>query len=512
MGPTLTDLFCGAGGSGLGARAAGFDLVIAANHWALAIETHAANFPATEHDLADISQVDPRRYPFTDVLWGSPECTNHSQARGVSRTSQSQPDLFGETLSDEAAERSRATMWDIPRFAEHHPYKAIIVENVVEASKWVMFPAWLHAMDLLGYEHQIVSLNSMHAPAIEAPRAPQSRDRIYIVFWRKGQRRPDVTPKPLAWCEACSKDVQAIQAWKNGRTVGKYRQQYIYVCTQGHQVEPYALPAAAAIDWSLPGLRIGDREKPLADKTRARIGEGIRKFWRPMTCEASGNAFVRTGPDGVATYARAWSGDQPTATLTSSETRALIVPYRNKSVARPIDEPMHTMTCIDSAALVVPVEGRTGKSAQLTSDPMRTMTTRSETAVAFVAELRGGSSTARAVSDPLAAVVASGNHHMLVRHNGDGRAKTGWQCTLTSEPARTLTTAGHQSLVSIEEEIDDATFRMLEPHEIQAAMAFSADYTVLGNRRERVRQLGNGVTPPAAEFLLRAIAASLDNG
>jgi DNA (cytosine-5)-methyltransferase 1 len=69
---------------------------------------------------------------------------------------------------------------------------------------------------------------------------------------------------------------------------------------------------------------------------------------------------------------------------------------------------------------------------------------------------------------------------------------------------------GHQSLVSIERQVEDATFRMLEPHEIQAAMAFGADYRVLGNRREKVRQLGNGVTPPAAEFLLGAVARSLD--
>jgi site-specific DNA-cytosine methylase len=58
--------------------------------------------------------------------------------------------------------------------------------------------------------------------------------------------------------------------------------------------------------------------------------------------------------------------------------------------------------------------------------------------------------------------------------------------------------------------VDDCSFRMLEPHEIQAAMAFHGDYRVLGNRRERVKQLGNAVTPPAAEFLLGAITAALD--
>lgn len=37
-------------------------------------------------------------------------------------------------LPDDAAVRSRATMWDVVRFAEHHLYRAIVVENVVEAA------------------------------------------------------------------------------------------------------------------------------------------------------------------------------------------------------------------------------------------------------------------------------------------------------------------------------------------------------------------------------------------
>ena len=59
---TITDLFCGAGGSGLGASVVpGVSLRTAVNHWALAVESHAANFPDTDHDCADISQADPRR-------------------------------------------------------------------------------------------------------------------------------------------------------------------------------------------------------------------------------------------------------------------------------------------------------------------------------------------------------------------------------------------------------------------------------------------------------------------
>jgi DNA (cytosine-5)-methyltransferase 1 len=537
---TLTDLFCGAGGSALGAHAVeAIDLRLAANHWQLAVDTHAENFPDADHLVADISQVDPRRVPRTDLLWASPECTNHSQAQGKKRVPFG-PDLFGETLPDAAAERSRATMWDVPRFAERHGYKAIVVENVVDAAKWVLFPAWLHAMDALGYDHQLVSLNSMHAEAAAAPRAPQSRDRLYVVFHRKGNRKPDVQPRPFAFCEVCDADVRAHQAWKNGRKVGRYRQQYLYVCDKGHVVEPYALPAASAIDWALPGERIGDRLRPLAPKTMQRIVAGLERYaGEAMTFEATGNTFARRGKDGRL-YPRAWPVSSPTATLTTTQTRALVVPmegregkqarsvmqamrtqtgraenalvvpYYGNGTASRATRPLPTQTSTDRHALVVPSGGTWNEDARHSDEPFRTLHTREAYGLAFIAELRGGHSDARSVREPLATVTASGNHHMLVRNNsskGDG----GEMCTPVVEPARTITTTGHQSLVGWVEavDVDDCTFRMLEPHEIQAAMAFHDDYAVLGNRRERVRQLGNAVTPPAAEFLLRGVTESL---
>jgi DNA (cytosine-5)-methyltransferase 1 len=52
-------------------------------------------------------------------------------------------------------------------------------------------------------------------------------------------------------------------------------------------------------------------------------------------------------------------------------------------------------------------------------------------------------------------------------------------------------------------------FRMLEPAEVIAAMAFPDTYVVLGNRREQVRMAGNAVTPPAARDLVAAVVESL---
>lgn len=96
---TVTDLFCGAGGSSTGAvMVPGVRVVMAANHWQLAVDTHQANHPTVDHDCADISQVDPRRYPTTDILWASPSCTNHSIAKGIKRQRQAEArrhDLLG---------------------------------------------------------------------------------------------------------------------------------------------------------------------------------------------------------------------------------------------------------------------------------------------------------------------------------------------------------------------------------------------------------------------------------
>jgi DNA (cytosine-5)-methyltransferase 1 len=117
----------------------------------------------------------------------TPECTNRSQAEGQRRAAASEPDLFGETLPSEAVERSRATTWEVPRFAEAmltrgHAARRSSSRTSSPPAKWIMWPAWLQAIDCLGYAHQVVCLDSRHAPAVSAPRARQSRDTLYVVY------------------------------------------------------------------------------------------------------------------------------------------------------------------------------------------------------------------------------------------------------------------------------------------------------------------------------------------
>jgi DNA (cytosine-5)-methyltransferase 1 len=61
-------------------------------------------------------------------------------------------------------------------------------------------------------------------------------------------------------------------------------------------VEPALRPAADIIDWSLTGTRIGDRKKPLADKTIHRIEQGIRRYWQPLLVPTEGRDGKRATP------------------------------------------------------------------------------------------------------------------------------------------------------------------------------------------------------------------------
>lgn len=568
---TVTDIFCGGGGSSTGmTQVAGVEVIMAANHWDLAVEVHNQNHPRSDHAAVDLHEENPAYFPKSDVLWASPECTKWSQASGGKYSSVSMeldlldllnPDLVEEDPETAIVQRSRLLMFDVLRFAEHHRYRAMVIENVVDiatnprfADAWAL---WRKGLRNLGYEFKVVSLNSMHAQAHGDP-APQSRDRLYIVCWLKGQKAPDIAKvmRPLAWCPSCQSVVESQQVWKNGKTVGKYRSQYVYAHTAcATVVEPGYLPAAAAIDWTLQGTRIGSRTKPLAEKTRRRIAAGIAKYWSPFHIEAGGNQYDAADPKHRSFgdpngYYRAWSTHDVLKTLHTAESKALVVPLEGRAGDRcsTTAHPLRTQTSRHLDALALPafvMDNNHNNRGRQVGEPLPTQTTATTKALIdaspFIAELRGGGSTARPVAEPAATFTASGNHHGLVmpyygssktaqpvdqpigtlttvdryalihRNNSGGAEMT----TPASEYLRTLTTAGHQSVLTpgdieaAEVHVDDCMFRMLEPHEVAAGMAFPSDYIWGGTRRERVKLAGNAVTPPAARDLMAAVVESL---
>lgn len=497
MSVTVTDLFCGAGGSSLGAIQAGARVVMAANHWETAIEVHQANHPDTAHDCADISQVDPRRYPRTDVLIASPECTNHSQARGVSRKKQD-PSLFDSP--DLAAERSRATMWDVPRFSEQMRYEAVVVENVVEAVKWVGWRAWLMAMTDMGYHHRVLSHNSMHHGV------PQSRDRIYVVFW-KGSKNPDLELEVDAWCPRDERWVKARQGWKPGRSVGRYRQQWEWVCVAcGAVCETVTEPAAKIIDWTLPTPRIGDRKRPLAEATRRRILAGLERFgWVPIITAGAGNGFERTPGN----RARPLTDPLPTQTATATHALGLppdfVVTNNPNNRARAVDEALATVTTSHNRhGLVVPL--RRNGTPQLTDEPLPTVTAGGNHHGLLMRNNTGGGEMVTPVTEPARTMTAAGNQSLLVPYYGQSQVRSVW------EPIGTIPTKDKYALLDPDQVVDDCGFRMLEPYEVAAAMAFPENYIPRDlPKKDQVRLAGNAVTPPVMTWILGRVLQALES-
>ncbi|NUB14133.1 hypothetical protein GAY28_16455 [Azospirillum brasilense] len=78
-------LFAGMGGACQGLEDAGFPVHLAVNHDEIAIAAHRALNPFTKHLQADIYEVDPLEATggrHVGNLWGSPDCTDHSVAKG----------------------------------------------------------------------------------------------------------------------------------------------------------------------------------------------------------------------------------------------------------------------------------------------------------------------------------------------------------------------------------------------------------------------------------------------
>ena len=362
------DWFCGAGGSSQGLHAIpGVHVARAANHWERAVETHASNFPTTDHYLGDIREAPVHRWPICDLFWASPECPQWSSARGKRRDYDNQPTLPGlEPERDEAADRSRALMDEVPQYlsgvaARGGRVLAGVVENVVEVRAWSEWSRWLDDIRRLGYDTRLIALNSMHAHAVATPRAPQSRDRLYLAYWHRSLgRAPDWDKwlRPAANCDSHGR-VDALQVFKRrGADMGRYRASYVYRCPHRgcRPVEPEVIPASAVIDPSLSALRIGDRARPLAAATMRRICAGAERYWQTSRGAPSPLMVPLEGRDGK--HARPATLPHRTQTARNetgiAQAPDLLVPYYGASSASPATTPVGTLTTRDRYGLAQP--------------------------------------------------------------------------------------------------------------------------------------------------------------
>jgi DNA (cytosine-5)-methyltransferase 1 len=172
------DLFCGAGGSSLGAAAAGVEIVAGFDVWPVAGSVYRANFPHARFypcDLATLMESDIRVIRDdlgpVDLLLASPPCTDHSPARGA------KPPSAGLDLP-----------WCVWAFARVFLPRWIVVENVVQMRRWHGYRALLHALMRLGYRVCVRILDAADFAV------PQRRKRLYVVCDREADP-PEIVPR-----------------------------------------------------------------------------------------------------------------------------------------------------------------------------------------------------------------------------------------------------------------------------------------------------------------------------
>jgi DNA (cytosine-5)-methyltransferase 1 len=172
------DLFCGAGGSSLGAAAAGVEIVAGFDIWDVAGRVYAANFPRARFYPCDLAALDESDIRGTygdlgdvDLILASPPCTDHSPARGA------RPPSVGLDLP-----------WCVWAFARVFLPRWIVVENVVQMRRWHGYRALLHALMRLGYRVCVRILDAADFAV------PQCRKRLYVVCDREAEP-PEIAPR-----------------------------------------------------------------------------------------------------------------------------------------------------------------------------------------------------------------------------------------------------------------------------------------------------------------------------
>lgn len=492
------DLFCGAGGTSLGAHMTGaVDLRLALNHWRKAIDTHSLNFPGVRHLNSRIEDASPTEVDECDLLFASPECTHFSKARGAAPTSDQQ----------------RAGANDVLPWIECHRPEFVVIENVTEFVDWgpiykqgpkkgqaipskkgVFFRRWVKEIEGMGYTVEWRELNAADFGAAT------SRCRLFIVA-RRGKR-------PIDWAKPshAKDDGEGLPLWRG---------------------------AIEVIDWSIPLPSVFARNRALADKTLLRIQKGLDRYVGPFITKYNGQTAkgdYRNPPL-----------NESLRTLDTSNRFGVVAPYittvnhgdSGGHRTRPITQHLPTITTRRGEAVVAPFLLSAGGCEITPRDggrPVPTILTRQGQAVAVpvIMSAQAGGGVKDPNVSPVPTITCKTGAQIAVpfvstfygtHQNGAGP---------DGEPLPTITTvARHAATLAMlgvpelpeprtdaERSLQDRMkelgvleigFRMLSNEELADAQGFPMYYKFCGTKKDVTRQIGNSVSPPVAKAITEAI-------
>lgn len=550
---TSIDGFCGIGGWTTAAGYVGIETKQALNHDEWAISVHHHNHPHTDHFLGDIRATKPSQHPRTPISTWSPACTEITDANNISTALNQSHQMC--LFEDEERERERlvaehqkrATMWDVIEFAAYHKYHMFAVENVVQVHRWPLFPMWCRDLRNLGYNLQMCYFNAMFFHNLngvdKAPYAPQSRDRWFCVATRVGNKQPDLDFRPLAPCPICEKSVRARQVWKNAKKQwGKYNESYFYTCPNGCkngkkpiQLTPYYYAGINGIDLNIPIKKIKNADRPISERTKARIMAGMEKYgWHPLMLNNFRDSDSQKYKSALIDPAFTATG---TRTMSVALPPAFIINRRGgeenqDNRVKPISDAIPALTAggVGVGVAILDLSYSHGNNDQnrvrdAGAEPCFTQTT-SGTLGMFMVEMYGNG-TVRDIADPVNTITAGGGktglcvNPIMTTYNGQHPV-----ITTGADPLATVTTVERHGMSIPDDEIDieEVYYRTLRSKyfvdgpdgtkvlksELRKIQGFEDSYDLFGTTEQITRGIGNAIHPGTGYWIIKRMAEALE--
>ena len=508
----VVDNFSGGGGASTGMELAlGAPVDIAVNHNADAIAMHKVNHPYTKHYQEDVWQVNPKEVTGgrpVGLLWGSPDCTHFSKAKG----------------GTPVEKKIRGLAWVLLKWAGTVRPRVIIMENVEEFTTWgPIVPMRIHGRCvkeivktkrgkryITAEKGEVLPVEKQHFVP-DKKRAGQTFKRFveqfkalgYEVEWRILKACDYGTPtirKRFYLIARC--DGQPIVFPKPTHGKSKGLKQY--------------RTAADCIDMSLPCPSIFGRKRGLAVNTLRRIARGMDKFViknpnpfimqvnfgnppqdvdNPLSTVTGVNKHYLAKPK-LSPYIMSnntnnacHSTYEPLPTVTTGNRNFVCEGYISKyfsgekQAGADMRDPCPTVTGIDHNAYVAVSlssrysDGRDGRGAKVDeSAPTVTGTNHSNLVAVNVVHYYGGADHASAMQNPLPTVTALPRHYLteshlcVLRNNMD--------CKGMDEPFPTVTAKEHEAVVCTYLQKIDSSQNLGHWIEIRNLLNNYAGYTI----------------------------------